>query len=187
LFTPVSTKAVVLKFSRLLTIVFGTLAASAPLSRSAGAQVLPGVGMETQTAQGEVGAYRARVQSELTTILNRWGELTEQKDSSALVSLYTPNARAVATGSGDAWGARGVVSQMWNLSLAGAHLYVVIDDFDMSGDMAYVSSVVTVSPTDASGPLTGGIAHAFFVFVSDSRGRWHIRGQSLSLPRAGTS
>jgi ketosteroid isomerase-like protein len=154
---------------------------------TAAAQVLPGVGMETQTAQGEVGAYRARVQSELNTVLNRWSELTEQKDSAALATLYTPNARAVATGSADAWGAKGVVSQLWNLSLAGAHLYVVIDDFDMSGDMAYVSSVVTVSPTDTSGPVTGGIAHAIFVFVADSRGRWHIRGQSLSLPKAGTS
>jgi ketosteroid isomerase-like protein len=186
LFNPVATKAVLLKYSRLLTFV-AVIAANATLTRGADAQVLPGVGMETQTAQGEVGAYRARVQNELNTILSRWGELTEQKDSSALASLYTPNVLAVATGSADAWGPKGVVSQLWNLSLAGAHLYVVIDDFDMSGDMAYVSSVVTVSPTDAGGPLTGGIAHAFFVFVSDSRGRWHIRSQSLSMPRAGTS
>jgi ketosteroid isomerase-like protein len=185
LFKSVSTKAVLLKYSRLLTLVLGTVAATSTLCGTASAQVLPGVGMETQTAQGEVGAYRARVQTELNTILSRWGDLTEQKDSIALASLYTPNVRAIATGSADAWGPKGVVSQLWNLSLAGAHLYVVIDDFDMSGDMAYVSSVVTVSPTDASGPLTGGIAHAFFVFVSDSRGHWHIRGQSLSLPRAG--
>jgi ketosteroid isomerase-like protein len=167
--------------------VASSIAMLAILSATASAQVLPGVGMETQTAQGEVGAYRARVQNELNSILNRWGELTEAKDSTALISLYTPNARGIATGSADTWGARGAVSQLWNLSLAGAHLYVVIDDFDMSGDMAYVSSVVTYSPTDASGPLTGGIAHAVFVFVSDSRGRWHIRGQSLSLSRPGTS
>lgn len=173
--------------SRTLIAAVALSILAAGVSTRADAQVLPGVGMTTGTAQSEVEAYRARVQNELTTILNRWGELTEQKDSTALVSLYAPNARAIATGTADAWGARGVVAQMWNLSLPGAHLYVVIDDFDMSGDMAYVSSVVTVSATDASGPQIGGIAHAVFVFVSDSRGRWHIRGQSLSLPRAGTS
>ena len=150
------------------------------------AQVLPGVGMATRTAQSEIGAYRARVQHDLATVLNRWGELAEQKDSTGLVPLYTSNARGIAGGGpADAWGPRDVVSQLWNLSLAGAHLYVVIDDFDMSSDMAYVSTVVTVNQITPAGVPTKGLAHAVFVFVSDSHGLWRIRSQSISFPKDG--
>jgi hypothetical protein len=69
-----------------------------------------------------------------------------------------------------------VVKQLFKTPLAGAQLAVTIDDFDMSGELAFVSAVVVarVNETDIA-PV---YIRSLFVFrFDDWHNRWQVREQ----------
>jgi ketosteroid isomerase-like protein len=167
---------------RTVLLVAGLLGAVAPSAR---AQVIPGVAMSRADARAEGEAYRSSVHNELMAIVNEWSRLAERKDSAGLAALYSGGAKSSATGVDDASGPASIVQQLWRLHVAGAQTYFTVDDFDTSGDIALVAGVLTLQPTVQGGPSATTEARAIFVMLRDSRGRWHIRHQSIAVVPAG--
>ena len=135
--------------------------------------VVPHTGVNAETA-----AYHAKVRDQIAEMLRSWGELLQRKDSSALASIYTANARSVIGRVPEGVTPRAVVKQLFGTSLAGSHVDVSIQDFDMSGDMAFVSAVLIApsSPSD-SAPV---FAQSLFVLrFDDWNERWRIREQFI--------
>ena len=68
----------------------------------------------------------------------------------------------------------GVVSQLYKTPLAGAELAITVDDFDMSGDLAFVTCIVVAKsdPADAAPKLVRSV----FVFrFDDWHNQWKVR------------
>jgi ketosteroid isomerase-like protein len=167
---------------RRILLVAGLLGAFAPRAR---AQVIPGVAMSRADARAEGEAYRSSVHNELMAVVSEWSRLAERRDSAGLAALYSGVAKSSATGVDDASGAASIVRQLWRLHVAGAQTYFTVDDFDTSGDIALVAGVLTLQPTTQGGPAATMEARAIFVMLRDSRGRWHIRHQSIAVAPAG--
>ena len=111
--------------------------------------VVPHDGVNAETAR-----YHAKVREQIGGVFQRWAQAIEQKDSLALAATYTPNARSVIGREPEGSTPLGVVTQIFNTTLGGAHVDVTVEDFDMSGDMAFVSAVLIapLSPDDACDP-----------------------------------
>src|SRR4029079_9398494 len=83
--------------------------------------------------------YHAKVREELTSALQKWVESLEHRDSVATASVYAANARSLIGDEGEAITPLAVVRQLYKPPLAGAQLAITVDDFDMSGELAFVT------------------------------------------------
>ena len=129
-------------------------------------------------ANAETAAYHARVRDQITAMLGRWGESLKNKDSLALAANYTPNARSIVGRSPEGVSPLGVVRQLFGTSLAGSHVDVTVEDFDMSGDMAFISAVL-IAPASASDAAPVFIQSLFVLRFDDWKERWQIREQFI--------
>lgn len=139
--------------------------------------VVPHDGVNAETAR-----YHAKVREQIGGVLQRWAQAIEQKDSLALAATYTPNARSVIGREPEGSTPLGVVTQIFNTTLGGAHVDVTVEDFDMSGDMAFVSAVLIapLSPDDAKPVFVQSL---FVMRFDDWKERWQIRQQFIDWRR----
>jgi ketosteroid isomerase-like protein len=75
--------------------------------------------------------------------------------------------------------AAAVVKQLYSSSLAGSRLMLTVDDFDMSGELAFVSGVL-VSQSDAQDSAPSYIRALFVLRFDDWHNRWQVREQILN-------
>lgn len=128
-------------------------------------------------------AYHAKVREAVTIVLQNWTESLQRKDSLATASVYTRNARSFVGARPEAVSAPAVVRQLFATSLAGSHLALTVDDFDMSGELAFVSGVL-VSQTDSGDSTPSFIRSLFVLRFDDWRNRWQVREQILNWREA---
>ena len=124
-------------------------------------------------------AYHAKVRDAVTTVLQSWTESLQRKDSVSTASAYTKNARSFIGDRPEAITGAAVVKQLFSTSLAGSHLALTVDDFDMSGELAFVSGVL-VSQTDAGDAAPSYIRSMFVLRFDDWHNRWQVREQILN-------
>ncbi|HJP59278.1 MAG TPA: hypothetical protein VJ865_04750 [Gemmatimonadaceae bacterium] len=154
--------------------VFGVLLSPASLS----AQGIVDMIVPHTGANAETAAYHARVREQITSMLGKWGEALKQKDSLGLAANYTPNARSIVGRSPEGVSPLGVVRQLFATSLAGSHIDVTVEDFDMSGDMAFVSAVL-IAPASASDAAPVFVQSLFVLRFDDWKEQWRIREQFI--------
>jgi len=130
-------------------------------------------------------AYHARVREAVTTVLQNWTESLQRKDSVATAATYTRNARSFVGDRPEAVTAAAVVKQLFATSLAGSHLALTVDDFDMSGELAFVSGVL-VSQSDTGDSAPSYIRSLFVLRFDDWHNRWQVREQILNWNEART-
>jgi ketosteroid isomerase-like protein len=159
-----------IRFSAIVTLSLS----AAPLS----AQGIVDMIVPHTGANAETAAYHARVRDQITAMLGRWGESLKNKDSLALAANYTPNARSIVGRSPEGVSPLGVVRQLFGTSLAGSHVDVTVEDFDMSGDMAFISAVL-IAPASASDAAPVFIQSLFVLRFDDWKERWQIREQFI--------
>ncbi|HKR08307.1 MAG TPA: hypothetical protein VJS39_03880 [Gemmatimonadaceae bacterium] len=135
--------------------------------------IVPHSGMNAETS-----AYHARVREQITSMLGKWAESLKNKDSLALAASYTPNARSIVGRSPEGVSPLGVVRQLFGTSLGGSHIDVTVEDFDMSGDMAFVSAVL-IAPASASDAAPVFVQSLFVLRFDDWKERWQIREQFI--------
>jgi ketosteroid isomerase-like protein len=122
-------------------------------------------------------AYRAKVREDVTSVLQHLAESLGRRDSVGTASAYTENVRSFMGKVPEAITAAGVVSQLYKTPLAGAKIAITIDDFDMSGDLAFVTSVLVAKDADDSVPV---LVRSLFVFrFDDGKNRWRVREQFI--------
>ena len=139
--------------------------------------VVPHDGMNSETAR-----YHAKVRDQISAVLQKWAQAIEGKDSLALAAAYTPNARSVIGREPEGSTPLGVVSQIFNTSLGGAHVDVTVEDFDMSGDMAFVSAVL-IAPLSAEDTKPVFVQSLFVLRFDDWKEKWQIRQQFIDWRR----
>ena len=125
-----------------------------------------------------VSVYRAKVRESVTTALDLWAKSLEHRDSLATAAFYTANARSVIGGEPEAITPPSIVEQLYKTSLAGAFVDVTVKDFDMSGDLAFVSTTLIVP----SGPVNSipAFHQSLFIFrFDDWHNRWQVREQLI--------
>jgi ketosteroid isomerase-like protein len=140
-------------------------------------QGLAGVALG-KTGDNAVAVYHAKVREQVTTLLQKWTESLEHKDSAATVSVYTANARSFMGKLPEAATADAVVTQLYKTTLPGAQLALTVDDFEMSGELAFVTSVLVVK-ADAPDAAPSYIRSLFVFRFDDWRNRWQVREQFL--------
>jgi ketosteroid isomerase-like protein len=156
---------------RVSVLVFSLVAS--PL----GAQGIAAVAVP-KSGENAVAVYRAKVRELVTTLLQNWTESLERKDSVAVASVYVANARSFLGDLPEAATAAEVVKQLFKTPLAGGQLAITVDDFDMSGDLAFVTSVLVakIGPADSA----PAYIRSLFVFhFDDWHNRWQVREQFL--------
>jgi ketosteroid isomerase-like protein len=128
-------------------------------------------------------AYHAKVREAVTMVLQNLTESLQRKDSLATVSTYTRNARSFVGDRPEAVSAAAVVKQLFATPLAGSHLALTVDDFDMSGELAFVSGVL-VAQSDSADTAPSYIRSLFVLRFDDWRNRWQVREQILNWREA---
>ena len=157
-----------------LTVVALLFTAS---SVNAQAQGLAGVALG-KTGDNAVAVYHAKVRELVTTLLQKWTESLEHKDTVVTASMYTANARSFMGDLPEAATAAAVVKQLYKTTLPGAQLALTVDDFEMSGDLAFVTSVL-VAKVDAPDAAPSYIRSLFVFRFDDWRNKWQVREQFL--------
>lgn len=162
------------RISNRLTLIFALAAAATPLhAQGIVDMVVPHEGMNAETA-----AYHAKVRDRIGSVLQVWAGAIERKDSVALAATYTPNAHSIVGREPEGMSPLGIVNQIFSTELGGAHVDVTVEDFDMSGDMAFVSAVLIVPASSADAKPV--FVQSLFVFrFDDWRERWQIREQFI--------
>jgi ketosteroid isomerase-like protein len=156
-------------------IVLALVFAASPAR--AQAQGLAGVALG-KTGDNAVAVYHAKVRELVTTLLQKWTESLEHKDSVTTASIYTANARSFMGDLPEAATAAAVVKQLYKTTLPGAQLALTVDDFEMSGDLAFVTSVL-VAKVDAPDAAPSYIRSLFVFRFDDWRNKWQVREQFL--------
>jgi ketosteroid isomerase-like protein len=122
--------------------------------------------------------YRAKVRDSVTGLLQKWARSLEQRDSTATASAYATNARSVVGDQGEALNSRDIVNQVYKTPLAGSYVDLSVKDFDMSGDLAFVSAIM-LAPSSSGDPLPTSVS-ALFVFKFDAwHNKWQVRQQFI--------
>jgi hypothetical protein len=132
-----------------------------------------------KTDENSEAAYHAKVREAVTMVLQNLTESLQRKDSLGTASAYTRNARSFVGDRPEAVTAAAVVKQLFATSLAGSHLAFTVDDFDMSGELAFVSGVL-VSQTDSGDAAPSYIRSMFVLRFDDWHNRWQVREQLLN-------
>src|SRR2546423_5561484 len=159
-------------------IKFGGVVAVVFSAGPVGAQGIVDMVVPHTGANAETAAYHARVRDQITSMLGRWGESLKSRDSVGLAASYTPNARSIVGHSPEGVSPLGVVRQLFATSLAGSHVDVTVEDFDMSGDIAFVSAVL-IAPASASDAAPVFVQSLFVLRFDDWKERWQIREQFI--------
>lgn len=139
--------------------------------------VVPHEGVNAETA-----AYHAKVREQIASVLQSWAGAIERKDSVALAGNYTPNAHSIIGREPEGTTPLGIASQIFSTGLAGSHIDVTVEDFDMSGDIAFVSAVL-IAPSSASDPSPVFVQSLFVLRFDDWKGRWQIRAEVIDWRR----
>jgi ketosteroid isomerase-like protein len=122
--------------------------------------------------------YRAKVRDSVTVALQKWARSVEQRDTAATASAYAANARSVVGDEGEALNSRDIVNQVYKTPLAGSYVDLSVKDFDMSGDLAFVSAIM-LTPSTSGNPLPTSVS-ALFVFKFDAwHNKWQVRQQFI--------
>ena len=135
-----------------------------------------------KTGENSEAAYHAKVREAVTMVLQDWTESLQRRDSVGTAATYTMNARSFIGDRPEAVTAPAVVKQLFATSLAGSHLALTVDDFDMSGELAFVSGVL-VAQSDSGDSAPVFIRSVFVLRFDDWRNRWQVREQILNWPR----
>jgi len=125
-----------------------------------------------------VAVYHAKVREQVTTLLQKWTESLEHRDSLTTASIYTANARSFMGNLPEAASADAVVKQLYRTTLPGAQLALTVDDFEMSGELAFVTSVL-VAKANAPDAAPSYIRSLFVFRFDDWHNRWQVREQFL--------
>jgi ketosteroid isomerase-like protein len=166
------------KLYRTIPIALALMVSAAPLA----AQGIVDMVVPRDGANSETARYHAKVREQISAMLQRWAQSIERKDSVALAANYTPNSRSVIGREPEASTPLGVVSQMFTTTLAGAHVDITVEDFDMSGDMAFVSAVL-IAPLSADDAKPVFVQSLFVLRFDDWKERWQIRQQFIDWRR----
>ncbi|HEV7388301.1 MAG TPA: hypothetical protein VGN73_06805 [Gemmatimonadaceae bacterium] len=145
---------------------------------SLNAQGLASVAIPKTGENSEV-AYHAKVREAVTLVLQNWTEALQRRDSVGTAATYTKNARSFVGDRPEAVSSAAVVKQLFATSLAGSHLALTVDDFDMSGELAFVSGVL-VAQNDSGDSAPLFIRSVFVLRFDDWRNRWQVREQILN-------
>lgn len=134
-----------------------------------------------------MAVYHAKVREKVTTALQAWAKSLETMDTTATAAAYTANARSLIGDEPEAVSASAIVQQLYKTRLSGSPLEVTVNDFDMSGDIAFVSTLL-IAPSEHGDSLPT-IVRSLFVFrYDDWRDRWQVREQFIDWrPPADTS
>ena len=125
-----------------------------------------------------MAVYHARVREKVTTVLQQWAKSLEHKDTTATEAAYTANARSLIGDEPEAVTASAIVQQLYKTRLTGSPLEITVNDFDMSGDIAFVSTLL-IAPSE-HGDSVPTIVRSLFVFrYDDWRDRWQVREQFI--------
>jgi len=146
-------------------------------------QGLAGVALG-RPADNAVAVYHAKVREQVTTLLQKWTESLAHRDSAATASIYTANARSFMGNLPEAATAEAIVKQLYKTTLPGAQLALTVDDFEMSGELAFVTSVL-VAKVDAPDAAPSYIRSLFVFRFDDWHNRWQVREQFLDWRPAG--
>ncbi|HJQ54563.1 MAG TPA: hypothetical protein VJ825_12045 [Gemmatimonadaceae bacterium] len=139
-----------------------------------------------KTGDNPTAVYHAKVREELTTVLQKWTESLERRDSVATASAYAANARSLLGDLGEALTPLGVVRQLYTTPIAGAQLAITVDDFDMSGELAFVTCILVVKTGAADVPPA--LVRSVFVFrFDDWHNQWKVREQVIHWMDSGAS
>jgi ketosteroid isomerase-like protein len=166
------------KLKRTIPIALSLIVSAAPLA----AQGIVDMVVPHDGANSETARYHARVREQIGAMLQQWARAIERRDSVALAANYTPNARSVIGREPEGSTPLGVVSQMFSTTLAGAHVDITVEDFDMSGDMAFVSAVL-IAPLSADDAKPVFVQSLFVLRFDDWKERWQIRQQFIDWRR----
>jgi len=133
-----------------------------------------------KSGDNPTAVYHAKVREELTSALQKWVESLEHRDSVATASLYAANARSLIGDEGEAITPLAVVRQLYKTPLAGAQLAITVDDFDMSGELAFVTCVLVAKTGSAD--AAPALVRSVFVFrFDDWHNQWKVREQVIHL------
>jgi ketosteroid isomerase-like protein len=125
-----------------------------------------------------MAVYHAKVREKITTVLQQWAKSLERRDTTATASAYTANARSLIGDEPEAVSASAIVQQLYKTRLTGNPLEITVNDFDMSGDIAFVSTLL-IAPSE-HGDSVPTIVRSLFVFrYDDWRDRWQVREQFI--------
>ena len=125
-----------------------------------------------------MAVYHAKVREKVTTVLQQWAKSLEHKDTTATAAAYTANARSLIGDEPEAVTASAIVQQLYKTQLTGSPLEITVNDFDMSGDIAFVSTLL-IAPSE-HGDSVPTIVRSLFVFrYDDWRDRWLVREQFI--------
>ncbi|HEY1953398.1 MAG TPA: nuclear transport factor 2 family protein [Gemmatimonadaceae bacterium] len=146
-------------------------------SGSLGAQGLAAVAVP-HSGDNPTAIYHAKVREALTTVLQKWTEALEKRDSAAIASAYADNVRSLIGDGSEAVTRSAAVKQLLKTPLAGAQLAITVDDFDMSGEMAFVTCVL-VAKTGSADSAPAFVRSVFVFRFDDWHNRWQVREQVL--------
>jgi hypothetical protein len=124
-------------------------------------------------------AYHAKVREAVTMVLQNLSESLQRRDSASTAAAYTRNARSFIGNRPEAVTAAAVVKQLFATPLAGSHLALTVDDFDMSSELAFVSGVL-VSQSEREDSAPSYIRSLFVLKFDDWHNRWQVREQILN-------
>ena len=125
-----------------------------------------------------MAVYHAKVREKVTTVLQEWAKSLEHRDTTATAAAYTANARSLIGDEPEAVTASAIVQQLYKTRLTGSPLEITVNDFDMSGDIAFVSTLL-IAPSE-HGDTVPTIVRSLFVFrYDDWRDRWQVREQFI--------
>lgn len=125
-----------------------------------------------------MAVYHAKVREKVTTVLQQWAKSLEHRDTTATAAAYTANARSLIGDEPEAVTASAIVEQLYKTRLTGSPLEITVNDFDMSGDIAFVSTLL-IAPSE-HGDAVPTIVRSLFVFrYDDWRDRWQVREQFI--------
>jgi len=146
-------------------------------SASLSAQGLAAIAVPRENGNPEA-AYHAKVRDAVTAVLQSWAQSLEQKDSVATARAYTGNARSHIGELPESSSPLGIVRALFKTPLAGSHMAITVDDFDMSGELAFVTGTVVAYRGDDSAPA---YVRSLFIFrFDDWHNRWQVREQFLN-------
>jgi len=164
----------------LLALVLALVPLATPLAAQNVADLAAGKRPDNAAA-----VYRARVRQSVTAALQHWTEAMQRGDSAGAASIYTDNARSYIEDLPDAENKSAVISQLFKTSLAGAQLSLTIEDFDVGGEMAFVTSRIVAQRPGDPAPVQ---LRSVFIFRFDNwHSVWQVREQFFDYRAAMSS
>jgi uncharacterized protein (TIGR02246 family) len=127
--------------------------------------------------ENERDVYRLRVRQEVTGLLGNLKAAWDRDDARKAAELYVREG-VLVTGAGDeARSKPAVLARLEQLLPTAGPLQFSLQDFDTSGDMAFVRGTMSYAPADGAAPLT----ETYVLIAKRQRGdEWLIRSLTMS-------